>query len=179
MIRNSSPASRYSCKHSLSSRESDLRDPCQPTAYPYPKAEDGNRRKSVLQRARRGCFPVGERGHRWLPESRPAVPSSGTHLCTAWQRHCLSPRRKAGGACSPLMRRGVFSVSRSATRCLAFDLGHDRRRELTAIVGLGIARDLARAGMAREGRSLGAVTRTHFCGPPPHPIRCQGRALAE
>jgi hypothetical protein len=24
----------------------------------------------------RGCFPVGERGHRWLPESRPAVPSS-------------------------------------------------------------------------------------------------------
>ena len=29
----------------------------------------------------RGCFPVGERGHRWLPESRPAVPSSGTHVC--------------------------------------------------------------------------------------------------
>jgi len=52
MIRNSSPASRYSCKHSLSSRESDLRDPCQPTAYLCPKAEDGNRRKSVLQRAR-------------------------------------------------------------------------------------------------------------------------------
>ena len=24
----------------------------------------------------RGCFPVGERGHRWLPESRPALPSS-------------------------------------------------------------------------------------------------------
>jgi len=29
----------------------------------------------------RGCFPVDERGHRWLPESRPAVPSSGTHIC--------------------------------------------------------------------------------------------------
>jgi TPR repeat protein len=29
-----------------------LRDPCQPTAYLCPKAEDGNRRKSVLQRAR-------------------------------------------------------------------------------------------------------------------------------
>ena len=29
----------------------------------------------------RGCFPVGERGHRWLTESRPAVPSSGTHIC--------------------------------------------------------------------------------------------------
>src|SRR5262249_55458038 len=41
MIRNSSPASRYSCKHSLSSRESDLRDPCQPTAYyaQKPRAE--------------------------------------------------------------------------------------------------------------------------------------------
>src|SRR5262245_7118009 len=50
MVRNSSPASRYSCKHSLSSRESDLRNPCQPTAYLCPKAEDGNRRKSVLQR---------------------------------------------------------------------------------------------------------------------------------
>ena len=22
----------------------------------------------------RGCFPVGERGHRWLPESRPCGP---------------------------------------------------------------------------------------------------------
>src|SRR5262249_7786353 len=41
----------------------------------------------------RGYFPVGERRHRWLPESRPAVPSSGTHMCTARQRHCLSPRR--------------------------------------------------------------------------------------
>jgi hypothetical protein len=30
----------------------DLSDPCQPTAYLCPKAEDGNRRKSVLQRAR-------------------------------------------------------------------------------------------------------------------------------
>src|SRR6516162_7251831 len=45
-------SSRYFCKHSLSSRESDLRDPCQPTAYLCPKAEDGNRRKSVHQRAR-------------------------------------------------------------------------------------------------------------------------------
>ena len=34
----------------------------------------------------RGYFPVGERGHRWLPES-------GTHMCTARQRHCLSPRK--------------------------------------------------------------------------------------
>src|SRR5262249_47735983 len=41
----------------------------------------------------RGCFPVRERGHRWLPESRPAVPSSGPHMCTARQRHCLSLRR--------------------------------------------------------------------------------------
>ena len=47
----------------------------------------------------RGCFPVGERGHRWLPESRPAVPSSGTHMCTARQRHCLS-RRRHGRACA-------------------------------------------------------------------------------
>jgi hypothetical protein len=31
---------------------SDLPDPCQPTASLCPKAEDGNRRKSVLQRAR-------------------------------------------------------------------------------------------------------------------------------
>jgi hypothetical protein len=30
----------------------DLTDPCQPTAYLCPKAEDGNRRKNVLQRAR-------------------------------------------------------------------------------------------------------------------------------
>src|SRR6266542_2774172 len=30
----------------------DLANPCQPTAYLCPKAEDGNRRKSVLQRAR-------------------------------------------------------------------------------------------------------------------------------
>ena len=30
----------------------DLTNPCQPTAYLCPKAEDGNRRKSVLQRAR-------------------------------------------------------------------------------------------------------------------------------
>src|SRR6516165_5238095 len=52
MIRKSSPALRYSCKYSLSSRESDLPDPCQPTAYLCPKAEDGNRRKSVVKRAR-------------------------------------------------------------------------------------------------------------------------------
>jgi hypothetical protein len=32
--------------------ENDLRDPCQLTVYLCPKAEDGNRRKSVLQRAR-------------------------------------------------------------------------------------------------------------------------------
>jgi hypothetical protein len=30
----------------------DLANPCQPTAYLCPKAEDGNRRKSVPQRAR-------------------------------------------------------------------------------------------------------------------------------
>jgi hypothetical protein len=30
----------------------DLTNPCQPTAYLCPKAEDGNRRKNVLQRAR-------------------------------------------------------------------------------------------------------------------------------
>jgi len=52
MIRNSSPASRYSCKYSLSSRESDLRVPCQPTAYLCPKAEDGNRRKSACSSER-------------------------------------------------------------------------------------------------------------------------------
>src|SRR5262245_27924262 len=52
MIRKSSPALRYSCKYSLSSRESDLPDPCQPTAYRCPKAEDGNRRKSVVTRVR-------------------------------------------------------------------------------------------------------------------------------
>ena len=34
----------------------------------------------------RGYFPVGERGHRWLQESRPAVPSSGTHMCTVQGR---------------------------------------------------------------------------------------------
>src|SRR5215472_17260260 len=46
MIRNSSPTSRYSCKHSLSSRESDLRDPCQPTAYyaQKPRAETEKKR---------------------------------------------------------------------------------------------------------------------------------------
>ena len=54
MIRKSSPASRYSCKYSLSSRESDLPDPCQPTARLCPRAEDGNRRKSVLARQRSG-----------------------------------------------------------------------------------------------------------------------------
>src|SRR5215468_9707688 len=57
----------------------------------------------------RGYFPVSERGHRWLPESRPAVPSSGTHMCTARQRHCLSPRRHrracAAWPCSRLRRR--------------------------------------------------------------------------
>ena len=56
----------------------------------------------------RGYFPVGERGHRWLPESRPAVPSSATHMCTARQRHCLSPRRHsracAAWRCSCLRR---------------------------------------------------------------------------
>ena len=163
MIRKSSPASRYSCKYSLSSRESDLPDPCQPTAYyaqkprteteekacsserakeavrqfqhyaarapvidaATPRAAVGNgatpraartknkkdreahngccpcghrdspvclcvyfdetmRRRQQRGRSngyRQGCFPVGERGHRWLPESRPAVPSSGTHMC--------------------------------------------------------------------------------------------------
>ena len=38
MIRNSNPASRYSCKHSLSSRESDLRDPCPTYCLPMPKS---------------------------------------------------------------------------------------------------------------------------------------------
>src|SRR6516165_7646161 len=38
MIRNSNPASRYSCKHSLSSRESDLRDPCPTYCLPIPKS---------------------------------------------------------------------------------------------------------------------------------------------
>ena len=33
----------------------------------------------------RGYFPVGERGNRWLPESRPAFPS-GTHMCTVQGR---------------------------------------------------------------------------------------------
>jgi hypothetical protein len=43
----------------------------------------------------RGCFPVGERGHRWLPESRPGSPLvRHSYMCTARQRHCLSPRRR-------------------------------------------------------------------------------------
>src|SRR5262249_35601143 len=57
----------------------------------------------------RGYFPVGERGHRGLPESRPAGPSSGTHSCTARPRQCLSPPRHrracAAWPCSCLRRR--------------------------------------------------------------------------
>src|SRR5215831_3121734 len=36
----------------------DLTNPCQPTAYLCPKAEDGNRRKNVLQRARQRTFEI-------------------------------------------------------------------------------------------------------------------------
>src|SRR5262245_42772165 len=192
MIRNSNPASRYSCKHSLSSRESDLRDPCPTYCLPMPKSRGRKPKKKrgpasapkkrldnfnttpqapVIDPATpraavgngatpraahtknkkdreahngccpcghrdspvclcvyfdetmrgasssavgaivtgRGCFPVGERGHWWHPESRPAVPSSGTHMCTARQRHCLSLRRHrracAAWPCSCLRRR--------------------------------------------------------------------------
>src|SRR6516225_4196853 len=38
MIRNSSPASRYSCKHNLSSRESDLSESVPTYCLPMPKS---------------------------------------------------------------------------------------------------------------------------------------------
>src|SRR5262249_26631779 len=57
----------------------------------------------------RGYFPVGERGHRWLQESRPAVPSSCTHMCTAQGRQ---PRNTNPSELRPMSKTNVTWVAR-------------------------------------------------------------------
>src|SRR5262249_31083737 len=114
----------------------------------------------------RGYFPVGERGHRWLPESRPAVPSSGAHMCTARQRHCLSPRRHrracAAWPCSCLRRR----TSRNRRPYKAEPLSV---RPLSCGLSWAVLRLADLIGSDRQparGRQCGGLTwlTRHICG---------------